>query len=411
MKRELESLSGAELALEILPSDAERATLIGRVELPAHSSARRVVPVCIRNGRVFDLSSLAPTVAQLLRFAALPKILQSAEFHPIGFVGDVAWNSFAHRRDRSIPAFLAPCDLQPVKACGVTYIASVLERLVEERSGGDPSGLAIARQELEELVGGRLEGLRPGSPQAASLKTALQRAGHWSHYLEVAIGPDAESFSKCPPMAAVGFGSDIGVRSDSAWNNPEPELVLAVNHQGRIVGATLGNDVNLRDFEGRSPMLLDKAKDNNASAALGPFIRLFDESFSIEDARCTQLAIDIVGQDGYACSAIGNVSLITRAFEELVEQVMGTHHQYPDGLILFTGTMWVPVDDRLGEGQGFGHKEGDIVTVSSERLGTLCNRVRPAHECEPWSFGLSALIEQVQKDVSNRLKSAAGSTG
>src|SRR5690606_27366505 len=106
-------------------------------------------------------------------------------------------------------------------------------------------------------------------------------AGVWSQYLEVAIGKDAEIFTKTQPMASVGFGAQIGIHPESHWNNPEPEVVLAVARTGKIRGATLGNDVNLRDYEGRSALLLGEAKDQNASCAIGPFIRLFDETFSL----------------------------------------------------------------------------------------------------------------------------------
>lgn len=392
MSTSLLSHSPAALAQLVLPVDASAALLVGRVWSPRHG---RPVPVVIRNGVAFDLSSVAATAAQVLMRADKVRLLREAPLPILGAVDEILWNSFSARRDGDCPHVLAPCDLQPVKACGVTYIASVLERLVEERSGGDPSGIDDARRTLEELVGVALNGLEPGSTQADALKRVLVDAGQWSHYLEVAIGPDAESFSKCPPMAAVGFGADVGIRSDSRWNNPEPELVLAVDPCGEIVGVTLGNDVNLRDFEGRSPMLLDKAKDNNASAAIGPFIRLFDESYGLEEARRSVLEISIDGADGYCTQARGDVSDITRPLEELVRQVMGRHHQYPDGLMLFTGTMWTPLDDRIDEAKGFCHRDGDYVTIGSERVGVLCNRTRPAEECAPWTFGLAALIDRL----------------
>lgn len=394
------STSAEAICRMILPSDAEDALLIGRVWYPdRNSQGGRAVPVIYHAGKLLELSRLAPTMAQILMRVDLLTELKSGDFPELGELEPIALNSLAVRRDPNFPYLLAPCDLQPVKACGVTYIASVMERLVEERSGGDPNGLDAARKELEGIIGGSLADIVPGSSKAAELKASLQASGHWSHYLEVAIGPDAESFSKAQPMAAVGFGADIGVRSDSHWNNPEPELVLAVDPTGRIVGAALGNDVNLRDFEGRSPMLLDKAKDNNASAAIGPFVRLFDDLFTIDDARATVLKIRVEGQDRYYLETSGDVSGITRSFENLVSQVMGQFHNYPDGLMLFTGTMWVPVDDRFGDGRGFSHKNGDYVTISADRLGLLTNRTRPAEVCPPWTFGLAALIDQIRSHV------------
>lgn len=399
----LQSLPLDELARAILPADHVRAQLVGRAWLPDIGSGRGgPAPILVRDGSVFDLSAVAPTMAHLLALKDIPARLLNADFPSLGALGLLARNSFAEIADPTAPSLLAPCDLQPVKACGVTYIASVLERLVEERSGGDPARIPAARAALELAAGGALSGVKPGSSEAAALKAELVQSGHWSHYLEVAIGPDAESFSKCPPMAAVGFGADVGVRSDSSWNNPEPELVLAIAPSGAIVGASLGNDVNLRDFEGRSPMLLDKAKDNNASAAIGPFIRLIDRHFTLDDVRQTHLRIAVESEgDDYRLEAEGDVSDITRDIEDLVSQVMGRHHQYPDGLMLFTGTMWVPNDDRLGEGKGFSHRDNDWVSISAPRLGRLANRTRRTEDCPPWRFGLSALIDHL---VSTRIQ-------
>jgi len=342
-----------------------------------------------------DVSALAPTAAELLALDDLVPRLRAGDFPILGSVGEIASNSLDWRIDPQRPRLLAPCDLQPVKASGVTYVSSMLERLVEERSGGDPRGLSHARRQLDEVIGGSLHAIRPGSAEAAALKQALIEDDQWSHYLEVAIGPDAESFTKCPPMAAVGFGAAVGLRSDSRWNNPEPELVLAVAPSGRIVGVTLGNDVNLRDFEGRSPLLLDKAKDNNASAAIGPFIRLFDEHYSLADAKTTRVEFAIEGDDGYRLAGEGSVGDIARELQDLVQQIMGRHHQYPDGLVLFTGTMWVPIDDRLGQGNGFSHRHNDRVSIRAERIGWLVNTTRACEECPPWTFGLSQLMRNL----------------
>lgn len=393
---ELLRLPPEELASALLPSDDGNAVLIGRAwvagkpNMPAGPS-----PIVVRDRQVYDASVVAPTAAELISMSEAASRLRRSDLPVIGHLGDIAANSFRERHNPAHPHLLAPCDLQPVKACGVTYIASVLERLVEEKSGGNPANLDGARRELDALVGGSLKRIRPGSTEAANLKQALIASGHWSHYLEVAIGPDAESFAKCPPMAAVGFGADIGVRSDSRWNNPEPELVLAIDKCGRIAGVTLGNDVNLRDFEGRSPMLLDKAKDNNASAAIGPFIRLFDERFTLADARGVRLQFSIESADGYTLGGVGEVADITRDLTDLIEQVMGRHHQYPDGLMLFTGTMWVPQHDRLGAGQGFGHRDGDWVSIQANRLGRLINRTRRTEDCPPWTFGLGELMHNL----------------
>jgi fumarylacetoacetate (FAA) hydrolase family protein len=297
--------------------------------------------------------------------------------------------------DPAAPRLLAPCDVQAIKASGVTFAVSLLERVIEEQAGGDASRASALRASMQECIGSDLSAIRPGSPAAARLKEDLIARGLWSQYMEVGIGPDAEVFSKSQPMSAVGFGADIGVHRDSTWNNPEPEIVLAVNSKGQVVGATLGNDVNLRDFEGRSALLLGKAKDNNASCAVGPFIRLFDADFTLDDVRRCEVLMQIVGPEGFSLTGCSSMSKISRDPLDLVGQAMGATHRYPDGMMLFLGTMFAPTTDRGEPGQGFTHVVGDIVTVHTPRLGALVNRVNHADKAEPWTFGLGALIAQL----------------
>ncbi|QQA43259.1 fumarylacetoacetate hydrolase family protein [Pelagovum pacificum] len=290
---------------------------------------------------------------------------------------------------------LAPCDLQAVKACGVTFAKSMVERVIEERAAGDAGKAEEIRARVGELVGGRLRDLVPGSEAAAEVKAALQGEGLWSQYLEVGIGPDAEVFSKCPPMAAVGTGAEIGLHPVSTWNNPEPEVVLAVNSRGDILGATLGNDVNLRDVEGRSALLLGKAKDNNASAAIGPMIRLFDQGYSLDDVRQAEVRLTVTGEDGYVLQGFSSMAEISRDPADLVAQAIGPHHQYPDGMMLYLGTLFAPVEDRDAPGQGFTHKIGDEVRIESDGLGALVNRVRLSTDCAPWTVGAGALMRNL----------------
>jgi fumarylacetoacetate (FAA) hydrolase family protein len=295
-------------------------------------------------------------------------------------------------RDPALPWLLAPCDLQVIKASGVTFVASLLERVIEEQARGDASKAQGIREALTEVLGDRLSGIVPGSPQAAQVKQILVAQGAWSQYLEVGIGPDAEVFTKAPVLAAVGTGADIGIHPASVWNNPEPEVVLAVNSRGITVGATLGNDVNLRDFEGRSALLLGKAKDNNASCAIGPFIRLFDDHFGIDDVRRCEVSVDVVGSDGYTLHGSSSLSLISRDPLDIVTHAIGPNHAYPDGLMLFLGTMFAPTQDRYAPGQGFTHAVGDAVAISAPALGRLVNRVNHSDRAAPWTFGLSALM-------------------
>ena len=279
----------------------------------------------------------------------------------------------------------------------MTFAASLLERVIEEQARGDPRKAEAVRQSIVAIIGGTLRDMRPGSEQAQALKAALIAQGVWSQYLEVGIGPDAEIFTKAQPMSAVGTGAEIGIHPKSEWNNPEPEIVLAVNSAGRIAGAALGNDVNLRDFEGRSALLLGKAKDNNASGAIGPFIRLFDEHFGLDDVRGCDVGLEVRGPDGFTFTATSSMSQISRSPEELVDHAMGRHHQYPDGVMLFLGTMFAPTIDRFAPGQGFTHAVGDVVQVSAPALGALVNRVNHTDRIAPWTFGTGALMRNLAR--------------
>lgn len=352
--------------------------------------------VTVRDGRLRDVTSRAfPTLSALLAAEDIAEACAGGE--EIGPIGE--WEAMsldaAARRDAGASRLLAPCDLQVVKACGVTFARSMIERVIEERAGGDPSRAEAIRTRVGAVVGERLRDLVPGSAAAAEVRAVLQAEGLWSQYLEVGIGPDAEVFTKCPPMAAVGWGAEVGLHPVSRWNNPEPEVVLAVDPRGRVRGATLGNDVNLRDVEGRSALLLGKAKDNNASAAIGPFLRLFDRSFGIEDVRRLDLTLLVEGEGGYRMEGRSSMAEISRDPLDLVAQAMGRHHQYPDGMMLYLGTLFAPVEDRDAPGQGFTHHPGDRVTIAAPGLGTLVNRVALATEAPEWTFGLGALMRNL----------------
>lgn len=376
-----------------LPEDFERATLLARVWLPAIGAP---TPALVRPDGVYDLAAIAPTVSQILELDEPLASIRSAEsLTRLAMPAETLANSAADARDPARPWFLAPCDLQPVKAAGVTFVSSMLERVIEEQARGDPAKAESTRTAITAIIGDDLSRVVPGSPEAAELKRLLVARGAWSQYLEVGIGPDAEIFTKCPPMAAVGTGAEIGILANSQWNNPEPEIVLAVSSRGRIAGATLGNDVNLRDYEGRSALLLGKAKDNNASCAIGPFIRLFDGSFSLEDVRRADIAMRVDGPDRFVMHGSSPMSRISRDPADLVRHAIGRDHQYPDGLMLFLGTMFAPTQDRFGPGQGFTHALGDLVTISTPKLGALVNRVNHADRITPWTFGLAALMRSI----------------
>jgi len=378
-------------AARCLPTDRDAGTLVGRAWVPGTHAGPSVV--VIEGGQVHDVSATVPTIAHLLESEAPVEVLRAApRGEVLGGTDALLANSPREGRDEIRPRFLAPCDLQALKACGVTFVASLLERVVEERAKGDPARVEEIRADLAQVAGVDIASVKPGSAEAERLKAALIEQDLWSQYLEVGIGPYVEVFSKAPPMSAVGVGEDIGLHPDSVWNNPEPETVLVVDPRGRIVGATLGNDVNLRDFEGRSALLLGRAKDNNASCAIGPFLRLFDETFGLDDLRQAEVKLVIEGPEGYHLEGASSMAEISRDVTDLVAQTINANHQYPDGLLLFTGTMFVPVQDRDRPGEGFTHKTGDIVRISSPNLGCLVNRVDRSDRLPPWTFGARALM-------------------
>ena len=377
---------------DVLPGDGTAGALGGRVWLPRVEGP---AVVAIRDGGVFDVSRAFPTMRDLCEAGDPAAALRAVAGERVGALADILANTPPDGRDRAKPWLLAPLDLQAIKAAGVTFVISMLERVIEERARGNPDAATAIRREVNRLVGDDLAKLKPGSPEAARLKEVMIEQGVWSQYLEVGIGPDAEIFSKAPPMAAVGTGMDAGLHPKSSWNNPEPEVVLAVSSAGRIVGATLGNDVNLRDFEGRSALLLSKAKDNNASCAIGPFIRFFDATFSLDDVRQTTVTLVVEGPEGYRLEGSSSIAKISRDPEDLVRQMIGPNHRYPDGAVLFLGTMFAPIEDRDVPGQGFTHKIGDIVTVAAPKLGRLVNRMRHSGDCEPWTFGAGALMRNL----------------
>jgi fumarylacetoacetate (FAA) hydrolase family protein len=379
---------------DILPTDGYAGALAGRAFRPDLGGP---CVVAIRSGGVFDVTPAFATMRDLAEQARPAVALRAAPGERLGGLEDLLANSPPDSRDRTKPWLLAPVDLQAIKAAGVTFATSMLERVIEERARGNPDSAARIRTEMGRLIGADLRALKPGSEEAERLKAALIAEGAWSQYLEVGIGPDAEIFTKAQPMSAVGCGADAGFHALSQWNNPEPEAVLIVASDGRVVGATLGNDVNLRDFEGRSALLLGKAKDQNASAALGPFVRLFDQTFSLDDVRAMEISLTIAGEDGFRLEGRSSMREISRDPADLAAQLIGPHHAYPDGAALYLGTMFAPVKDRDLVGQGFTHKVGDVVTVGAEKLGRLVNRMKHAHDCARWEFGTAALMRHLAK--------------
>jgi fumarylacetoacetate (FAA) hydrolase family protein len=370
---------------DILPDDGTSGTLVGRLWRHGHLRGLPDGPsvVAVRADGLHDITAAAPTIADLCNAPDPAALVRGAEGERLGTLEELQAD------------LLAPVDLQPIKAAGVTFAVSLLERLIEEHAKGDLSRAEEVRAELNSLIGVDITTIKPGSREAEELKKTLLARGAWSPYLEVGIGPYAEIFTKAPPMAAVGYGAEIGIRSDSDWNNPEPEVTLIVNAHGQIVGATLGNDVNLRDIEGRSALLLGQAKDNNASCAIGPFVRLFDSTFSLDDVRTAKVELEVTGPDQFRLRGQSDLSKISRDPTELVAHAMGNTHQYPDGMALMTGTLFAPTEPRKPGGIGFTHVVGDLVSIRSPKLGTLTNRVNHCDKISPWTFGVTALMRNL----------------
>ncbi len=378
-----------------LPDDGFAGTLVGRAWLPQDEGPAVIL---VREDGVYDITRSAPTVSGLLNGKDPLAVIRAApRDRRLGSLAELLANTPPDNRDARKPHLLAPVDLQALKAAGVTFAQSLLERVVEEQSRGDPGRANEVRASLTAEIGSDLSTIKPGSPDAMKLKAALQKRGLWSQYLEVGIGPDVEIFTKSQPMAAVGSGAEIGLHPGSTWNNPEPEIVLVVNAAGVILGAILGNDVNLRDFEGRSALLLSKAKDNTGSCALGPFIRLFDATFTLDDVRQAVVDLRVAGNDGFVLDGSSSMKMISRDPAEIVRQGIGEYNQYPDGFVIFLGTMFAPTKDRGEQGSGFTHRIGDIVTIATPRLGALVNRVNTSDKLPPWRFGTLALMENLAR--------------
>ncbi|MDT0317749.1 fumarylacetoacetate hydrolase family protein [Streptomyces sp. DSM 44918] len=374
----------------VLPVDAYRAALVARVHEPEWGGP---CVAAVRDGLVVDLTDHVPTVAELMEREDAEDVVRRAPGGRTWRLAELLDATAAGRRD--LPHLLAPIDLQVIKAAGVTFARSLLERVIEERTGGDPAQATRVREAVVRAVGGTVDRIRPGSAEAEKAKELLIAEGLWSQYLEVGIGPDPEVFTKAPVLSAVGTGADVGVLASSGWNNPEPEAVLVVDSRGRVRGATLGNDVNLRDVEGRSALLLPRAKDNNASCAVGPFVRLLDGEFDLDAVRGLDIELLVRGPEGYELRGRSTMREISRDVLELVAATHGAHHQHPDGFVLFTGTLFAPTEDRHAPGAGFTHARGDIVRISSPRLGALVNTVATSEDATPWTFGLRALMRNL----------------
>ncbi|QOR70412.1 fumarylacetoacetate hydrolase family protein [Ruania alkalisoli] len=386
---------------DILPQDDADAVLVGRAWVPR---APGPAVVAVREGELQDLSATFPTMRDLTEQPDPAAAAAGASGPSLGSLETVWANTDTGRRDERLPWLLSPIDLQVIKAAGVTFPVSMIERIIEERARGEAATAENIRGTILEAIGGDIADLVPGSEAAARLKEVLLEAGMWSQYLEVGIGPDAEIFTKAPVLASVGPGADVGVLAESEWNNPEPEVVLVVSSAGAIVGATLGNDVNLRDIEGRSALLLGRAKDNNASASLGPFLRLFDSTFTLDHVRRETVSLTVTGEDGFRLEATSEMARISRDPADLVHQATGNHHAYPDGFVLYLGTMFAPTADRDVAGHGFTHHPGDVVRIASPGLGALSNRVQHSECLPPWEFGIGDLISNLaQRNLIGRM--------
>jgi len=386
---------------ECLPDECREGTWLGRAWLPASFAPSNIAGphvITVRDGQVIELSDCFDSIADITRHPTPTAAVQNATGVSICSLNTLLENSLFYKLPADIrksqqPSLLAPNDIQAIKACGVTFVASLIERVIEEKALGNPSKAEEIRAVVHAAIGDNLKDIEPGSPQTEILKAKLIAQGIWSAYLEVGIGPDVEVFTKSQPMSAIPCGSQLGVLETSQWNNPEPEVAFLVSPQGSFLGAALANDVNLRDYEGRSSLLLGKAKDQNGSCPIGPMFRLFDDSYSLDDAANTEVNLSIVGEDGFCSTGENRMSEISRSVDSIIKQVCNGSHQYPDGIAIMLGTMFAPTEDRGEEGMGFTHKVGDRVEISSPKLGKLVNWVNYCHEIPEWSYGIADFVE------------------
>jgi fumarylacetoacetate (FAA) hydrolase family protein len=390
----------------VLPASASEAALVGRLWDPGRGPRL----VAVAGEGLVDVTSLGPTMADLAERAdPATDVLERAGDAPGWSLAEVLGSTAAEADRRrgaaghlelERPVLLSPVDLQVIKAAGVTFVRSMVERVIEERVGGDMSRAAEIRAQLDGSIGRSISDVKPGSEEAFAVLAVMRENGLWSQYLQVGLGAHPEVFTKAPLLSSVGHGWDIGIAGISTWNNPEPELALVIDRDGTPKGATLGNDANLRDIEGASALLLPLAKDNNASASLGPFVRLFDSAFRLDDAASTTITMRIEGTDGFVLQATAPQGDISRPVSELVAHTLNRRHQYPDGVVLYCGTPFAPTEDRDAPGMGFTHHDGDLVSIGSPALGTLVNRVTPSEQAPVWHHGVRDLFRALATNLA-----------
>jgi 2-dehydro-3-deoxy-D-arabinonate dehydratase len=172
-----------------------------------------------------------------------------------------------------------------------------------------------------------------------------------------------ELFFKSTASRTVGPNGKVRIRHDAKWSVPEPELTLAINASGKIVGYTIGNDMSSRDIEGENPLYLPQAKVYDGSCALGPGILVASGSLP----RSTEIALEVLRDDRCAFAGCIKISEIKRDLKILVEYLF-RENTFPNGCFLMTGTGIVPPSD-------FTLKGGDRVRITIEPIGTLENEV------------------------------------
>jgi 2-dehydro-3-deoxy-D-arabinonate dehydratase len=173
-----------------------------------------------------------------------------------------------------------------------------------------------------------------------------------------------EIFLKATPSRVVGPGKPVGIRSDSGWDVPEPELALLINAGGEVVGYTIGNDVSSRSIEGENPLYLPQAKVYAQCAGLGPVVVLTDE---IADPTDLPIKLEIMRGGELLFSEETGTSRMHRTFDDLVKYLF-RGNAFQAGVFLMTGTGIVPPSEFTLQG-------GDTVTITIEPIGALTNPV------------------------------------
>jgi 2-dehydro-3-deoxy-D-arabinonate dehydratase len=263
------------------------------------------------------------------------------------------------------------------------------DQVIDVSANGGPHSLAQALQLSAAELQTQLEAVRTKGGQASMLATfelaapiddqevwaagvtylrsrdaRMEESNQKNVYDIVYEAERPELFFKATRSRVSGPGEQIGIRGDSTWDVPEPELALVINRDGEIVGYTIGNDVSSRSIEGENPLYLPQAKVYSKCAAVGPHVAL---AWELADVSNLTIRL-VINRDGKVLFD-GNTatSQIHRRLDELVTYLR-RDNEFPAGVILMTGTGIIPPSE-------FTLENGDVVEITIDSIGTLQNPV------------------------------------